>query len=104
MVGPARRTKISNRRKTRRIVSALVENSVLTSESTRAPLAHNSDQKDVRRADFTWCMTAIDWGWSVEDTAERLLEESDKTRENGPAYALLTARKAAAAVERRTRS
>lgn len=70
----------------------------------RAPLAHNSDQKDVSRADFTWCMTAIDWGWTVEDTAARLLEESSKAQENGPAYALLTAQNAAAAVERRTRS
>lgn len=69
----------------------------------RAPLAHNSDAKDISRADFTWCMIAIDWGWSVEDTAARLLEESPKAQENGAAYAQLTAQNAAAAVERRTR-
>lgn len=70
----------------------------------RAPLAHNSDARDVSRADFTWCMIAIDWGWSIEDTAERLLEESPKARENGPGYARLTAQNAGAAVDRRTRS
>jgi hypothetical protein len=52
-------------------------------------------------ADFTWCMTAIDWGWSVEDTAARLLQESSKARENGEAYAAKTASNAAAAIARR---
>lgn len=47
-------------------------------------------------------MTAIDWGWSVDETAERLIEESAKARAQGKAYAELTARKAAAAVERRS--
>jgi hypothetical protein len=46
-------------------------------------------------------MTAIDWGWPVEATAERLLQESTKAKENGEAYALKTARNAAAAVARR---
>jgi len=67
----------------------------------RAPHAHGQDRPDVSRADFTWCMTAIDWGWSVEDAAARLLEESEKARENGERYALETARNAAAAVQRR---
>lgn len=67
----------------------------------RAPLAHNSDNPDVSRADFTWCMTAIDWGWSIDDTAARLLEESSKAQENGHRYAIETARNAAAAVDRR---
>jgi hypothetical protein len=44
-------------------------------------------------------MMAIDWGWSVEETATRLLEESAKARENGEAYALNT-QNAAAAVQR----
>jgi len=47
-------------------------------------------------------MTAIDWGWSVEDTAQRLMQESTKAQENGENYALTTARNAAAAVERRS--
>jgi hypothetical protein len=45
-------------------------------------------------------MTAISWGWSIDETAARLAEESAKARENGEAYADLTARNAAAAVER----
>ena len=46
-------------------------------------------------------MTAIDWGFGIDETADRLMEESDKARENGQNYALTTARNAAAAVERR---
>jgi hypothetical protein len=34
--------------------------------------------RDRTRADFTWCMRAIDWGWGVEETAERLMELSAK--------------------------
>ncbi len=66
-----------------------------------APPIHQGDRPDISKADFTFCMTAIDWGWSVEATAERLLQESTKARENGERYALTTARNAAAAVERR---
>lgn len=66
-----------------------------------APKAHGSDKPDISRADFTWCMTAIDWGHSPEHTAVRLMEESAKARENGERYALDTARNAAAAVDRR---
>jgi hypothetical protein len=66
-----------------------------------APLAHRGDRPDVSKADFTWAMTAIDWGWSVEETAKRLMEESSKARENGEGYALATAQNAAAAVQRR---
>lgn len=67
----------------------------------RAPAVHGGDRPDVSRADFAWCMTAIDWGWSAEDVAARLMEESDKAKENGPNYAHTTARNAAAAVIRR---
>lgn len=48
-------------------------------------------------ADFTWCMIAADWGWPPEEIARRLLEESAKARDNGPAYALKTATRAAEA-------
>jgi len=54
-----------------------------------APPAHHSDQPDVSRADFTFCLLAIDWGWSVAETCQRLLEQSRKARENGEAYAHL---------------
>jgi hypothetical protein len=37
----------------------------------------------------------------VEETADRLMDESRKAQENGEAYALRTARNAAAAIERR---
>jgi hypothetical protein len=65
-----------------------------------APMTHGEDRPDVSRADFTWCRTAIEWGWSVEATASRLLELSTKARENGERYAKLTADRAAASVER----
>jgi hypothetical protein len=49
-------------------------------------------------------MTAIDWGWSIEDTAAKLVEVSEKTRERiqmaDTRYPLVTAQNAAAAVER----
>ena len=69
-----------------------------------APENRDKTRPDVSRADFTWCMTAITWGWSIEETAANLLEISTKARENGERYALMTAQNAAAAVERRNRS
>jgi hypothetical protein len=65
-----------------------------------APLAHGENKPDTSRADFTWCRTAIEWGWSVEATASRLLELSAKAKENGERYATLTAIRAAESVER----
>lgn len=67
-----------------------------------APPVHQGERPDISRADFTWCMMAIDWGHGVEDTARRLMEESTKAQENGEGYALQTATRAAAAVTRRT--
>jgi hypothetical protein len=66
-----------------------------------APLNSEETGPDISRADFVFCMTAISLGWSVDDTAARLLEESTKAQTNGKAYADLTARNAALAVERR---
>jgi hypothetical protein len=66
-----------------------------------APLNSEETGPDISRADFVFCMTAITWGWSVDDTAQRLTEESAKAQANGKAYAELTARNAALAVERR---
>jgi len=51
-------------------------------------------------ADFTWCRTAIEWGWTKEATASHLMEVSTKAKENGRAYAELTAERAAQSVER----
>jgi hypothetical protein len=66
-----------------------------------APFNHDETGRDISKADFVWCMTAITWGWTVAETAARLMEESTKAQENGEGYAELTARNAAAAVERR---
>jgi hypothetical protein len=66
-----------------------------------APVAHHSDRPDVSRADFTFCLLAIDWGWSVADTYTRLLEKSGKAQQSGPAYARLTVERAGAVVQRR---
>jgi hypothetical protein len=67
-----------------------------------APRAHNSDRADVSRADFTFCLLAIDWGWTVPDVCQRLLQMSPKARQSGEVYAARTAQKAAAAVARRS--
>jgi RepB DNA-primase from phage plasmid len=66
-----------------------------------APLNSEETGPDISRADFVFCMTAITWGWSVDETKERLMEESAKAQANGERYAELTARNAALAVERR---
>jgi hypothetical protein len=66
-----------------------------------APHARGGGRPDISRADFTFCLLAIDWGWGVDETAARLMQESSKAQENGEAYALHTARNAAAAIERR---
>jgi hypothetical protein len=65
-----------------------------------APPAQHHKGPDRSVADFVWCMTAIDWGFAIEATADKLMEESNRAREKGKDYALVTARNAAAAVER----
>ena len=66
-----------------------------------APPNQGKTGPDISRADFTWSMTALDWGHSAEDTASKLMEVSRKAQENGERYANLTVQNAAAAVERR---
>jgi len=66
-----------------------------------APDAREGGHPDISRADYTFCLLAIDWGWSVEETAAHLMQESSKAQENGPEYAIRTARNAGAAIERR---
>jgi hypothetical protein len=69
-----------------------------------APPSLQGNGPDRSMADFTWCMTAIDWGWSIEDTAAKLPEVSEKAAERvrlkDEGYPLITAQNAAAAVER----
>jgi RepB DNA-primase from phage plasmid len=67
-----------------------------------APPNRDKTGPDISRADFVFCMTAIDWGWSAEETAARLTEESSKAqRKDGIAYAARTARNALVAVAKR---
>jgi hypothetical protein len=66
-----------------------------------APPNHGNTGPDISRVDFTWCMTAITWGWSIEETADKLMELSAKARENGEIYAHRTAQNASSAVDRR---
>ena len=66
---------------------------------------HDGSSPDQGVADFNWCMTAIDWGWSIEDTATELSLVSEKARERlrlgDEGYPLATAQTAAAAVARK---
>ena len=61
--------------------------------------------RDRSLADFMFCKWAAKRGWSVEETAEKLAEVSPKAQERirikaDAGYTLLTARNAAAALER----
>jgi hypothetical protein len=55
---------------------------------------------DRSKADYFWCFLAIQWGWTVEATAERLMELSEKAQRRDDDYVLRTSRRAAEAVER----
>jgi hypothetical protein len=46
-------------------------------------------------------MTALDWGYSIDETATRLMDASSKAHENGERYATRTATNAAAVVEQK---
>jgi hypothetical protein len=70
-----------------------------------API-HGNTGPDISRADFVWCMTALEpgWGWSIDEVAERLMQLSTKARENGKKYAMLAAQNAAAAPPAKART
>lgn len=72
-----------------------------------APPRLQGSGPDRSLADFNWCMTAIDWGWSIEETAAQLPKVSEKARQRlqlrDEGYPLITAQNAAAAVERNDR-
>jgi hypothetical protein len=67
-----------------------------------APDRLQGNGPDRSMADYIWCMTAIDWGRSVEDTAAKLVEVSEKAAERvrlkDLGYPLITATHAAADV------
>jgi RepB DNA-primase from phage plasmid len=69
-----------------------------------APLNKDGTRPDRSLADFMWCKWAVERGWTTDETAAKLLEVSEKAQERvrrgDEGYASLTARNAAAAVER----
>jgi hypothetical protein len=67
----------------------------------KAPLAHNSDEPDISRADFTWCLIAADWGHEADEIAAHLMHLSSKARKNNESYAARTAERAVEVVNRR---
>jgi RepB DNA-primase from phage plasmid len=70
----------------------------------QAPLTQDGRRADISRVDFTFCLLAADWGWSVAETCQRLREKSSKARENGEGYVWRTAQRAAAVIARRAAS
>jgi RepB DNA-primase from phage plasmid len=74
-------------------------------QSLRGAPLKGDGTPDRSLADFMWCKWAIQRGHSIEETAEKLAEVSAKAQERirvkgDQGYPLLTARNAAAAVER----
>jgi hypothetical protein len=73
-----------------------------------APPNREGDGPDRSMADFFWCMMAAQRGWSIEETANRLLEVSasaqERVRLRDEGYALITAQNAAAAATRGRRT
>jgi hypothetical protein len=66
-----------------------------------APVNREGTGPDRSKADYVFAMTCISWGFSAEATAARLMQESEKARIEGQAYADLTAKNAAQAVAHR---
>jgi len=69
-----------------------------------APLNRAGTGPDRSRADYWFCFLAIDWGHGIPETADRLLQVSEKAQymeKRSKGYAQMTAERAAAAVERR---
>ena len=56
-----------------------------------APAARNHNGPDRTQADFEFCLISTDRGWAVEATAQRLMIESEKARQQGFRYAMHTA-------------
>lgn len=47
----------------------------------RAPPNHGDTRPDTSRADFTWCMTALDWRFDIPETTAKLIEMSANAKE-----------------------
>ena len=66
-----------------------------------APLRSDCRGPDVSRADFTFALIALDWGWPPDVVAARIMGASPKAKENGETYGARTVENAAAALARR---
>jgi hypothetical protein len=69
-----------------------------------APLNRAGTGPDRSRADYWYCFLAYDWGHTPVECADHLLQVSEKAQymeKRSKGYALMTAERAAAAVERR---
>jgi hypothetical protein len=66
-----------------------------------APPNREGTGPDRSMADFFWCMMAVQRGWSIEETAHKLVEVSERAQERvrlkDAGYALVTAENAAVA-------
>jgi len=71
-----------------------------------APMNRNNTAPDYSSADIRWCMPALDpnWGWTVEEAAEKLMELSPAAKKDGIKYALRTAERAASYIDSNKRS
>lgn len=69
-----------------------------------APIKHDHSGPDISRTDFTWCLIALDWGWSPEQTALQLLQCSAKAKTEGSRYTARTVTRAEEALARRQSS
>ena len=69
-----------------------------------APANAAGDGPKRAAADFAWCMIAADWGFPLDATIARLIEQSTKAQENGKGYAVKTATRAAQAATRNRNS
>ena len=56
-----------------------------------APLNHSQTGPDISRADYFFSRLAAQRGWSVDETAAKLMDLSAKAKENGERYAMKTA-------------
>jgi hypothetical protein len=69
-----------------------------------APRSNSGDGHDRSLADFFWCKMAAQRGWSIEETAHKPVEVSEKSQDRArcgdESYALITAQNAAAAAAR----
>jgi RepB DNA-primase from phage plasmid len=68
------------------------------------PAIRDRTKPDRSKADFLFCMTALDWGFTEQQAADALMQVSERAqdrREIEPDYCITTARNAAKVLDRR---